>query len=36
MDRKPIFGGKEFWLGVASIFILLWILVWQGHNMFGR
>jgi len=27
--------GKEFWLGVASIFILAWLLVWQGHNWFG-
>lgn len=27
--------GKEFWLGVASIFILAWLLVWQGHRIFG-
>ena len=35
MARKRIFGGNDFWLGAASIVILLWILAWQGHNMFG-
>ena len=36
MTRIPHFGGKEFWLGVATVFNCATLLVAYGHRIFGE